>query len=93
MEEVKQALFSIDSTKTPGPDGHVVGVFKKYWNIIHHDFYGCIREFFTQGKMLCQINHTFIALIPKTDNPTQTQHFRPISLCSTVYKTIQNYRK
>ena len=25
MAEVKQALFSIDSTKTPGPDGFGVG--------------------------------------------------------------------
>jgi len=38
--------------------------------------------------MLRQINHTFIALIPKRDNPAETQHFRPISLCNTVYKTI-----
>jgi len=38
--------------------------------------------------MLRQINHTFLALIPKRDNPTETQHFRPISLCNTVYKTI-----
>jgi len=38
--------------------------------------------------MLRQINHTFLALIPKGDNPTETQHFRPISLCNTVYKTI-----
>ena len=45
-------------------------------------------EFFTHGKLLKQINHTFIALIPKVDNPLQTQQFRPISLCNTIYKTI-----
>ena len=38
--------------------------------------------------MLQQIKHTFIALVPKTENPSETQHFRPIILCSTVYKTI-----
>ena len=87
-EEIKQALFSIDSIKTPGPDGYDAGFFKKYWDIIQNDFQASIIEFFTQGKLLRQINHTFIALIPKIDDPTQTQHFRPISLCSTIYKTI-----
>ena len=39
-------------------------------------------------KILKEINHTFIALIPKTNSPTQTSHYRPISLCSTIYKII-----
>ena len=74
-DKIKQALFSIDSTKTPGPDCYGAGFFKKYWNIIQHDFYDSITEFFTRGKLLRQLNHTFIALIPKIDSPTQTQHF------------------
>ena len=40
------------------------------------------------GKILKEINHTFIALIPKTSSFSQTSHFRPISLCSTIYKII-----
>ena len=38
--------------------------------------------------MLSEINQTFIALIPKTDNPTSINHYRPISLCNTIYKII-----
>ena len=60
MIEVKQALFSTDSTKTSGPDGCGAGFFKHYWNLIKHDFYLCISEFFIHGKMLRQINHTLI---------------------------------
>jgi len=37
-DEIKQALFSINSTKTSGPDGYGAGFFKKYWNIIQQDF-------------------------------------------------------
>ena len=51
-EEVKQALFSIDSTKTPGPDGFGAGFFKKYWDIIHQEFYDSITEFFIRGRLL-----------------------------------------
>ena len=73
MDEVKQALFAIDSNKTPGPDGFGAGFFKHYWAVVKDDFFQCILEFFTHGKLLKQINHTFIALIPKVDNPLQTQ--------------------
>jgi len=39
-------------------------------------------------KSFKEINHTFITLILKTNSPTQTSHYRPISLCSTIYKII-----
>jgi len=59
-----------------------------YRELIKKDFYQRIVEFFMHGRLLKQINHTFIALISKIENPSQTHHFRPISLCSTVYKMI-----
>ncbi|XP_074351346.1 uncharacterized protein LOC141690446 [Apium graveolens] len=34
------------------------------------------------------VNSTFIALIPKMVAPTQMQDFRPISLCTVLYKCI-----
>ena len=33
-------------------------------------------------------NSTFIALIPKADNPTSLNEFRPIYLCSCIYKVV-----
>jgi len=47
-----------------------------------------VRSFFEEGKLLRQINHTLIALIPKVSNPTRTNQFWPISLCNTIYKII-----
>jgi len=44
--------------------------------------------FFEEGKMLRQINHTFIALIPKIPNLPLTSQFRPRSLCNSIYKLI-----
>ena len=89
LEEVKNTQFSIDSNKTPGPDGFGAGFFKNYGQSIKKDLFSCILEFFMNGKILKEINHTFIALIPKTNSPTQTIHYRPISLCSTIYKLFR----
>ena len=47
-----------------------------------------VKDFFRSGKMLKQINHTFITLLQKVDNLETINHFRPISLCSTIYKII-----
>jgi len=43
---------------------------------------------FCNGKLLKELNHTFIALIPKIPSSSRIGHFRPISLCSTIYKII-----
>jgi len=55
---------------------------------VQDDVYQAVRSFFLEGKLLKQINHTLMALIPKVDNPLVTVQFRPISLCNTVYKII-----
>jgi len=39
ISEVKSALFSIDSSKTPGPDGFGAGFFKQYWEVVKNDFF------------------------------------------------------
>ena len=75
MLEIKSALFSIESTKTLGSDGFGAGFSKQYWEVVKNDFFNCIVEFFKNGQLLRQINHTFIALIPKRDNPSETHHF------------------
>ena len=39
-------------------------------------------------KIPACFNSTFIALIPKVDNPKSLHDFRPISLCNCIYKVI-----
>ena len=40
------------------------------------------------GSIQKSINHTFIALIPKVNNPERVYDFRTISLCNVIYKII-----
>ncbi|KAK9733165.1 hypothetical protein RND81_04G048100 [Saponaria officinalis] len=43
--EIQAALFSIDSTKSPGPDGFTSGFFKSAWPIIKYDFLKAVSHF------------------------------------------------
>ena len=47
-----------------------------------------VQNFFTEGRLLPQLNHTFITLIPKKVGACTSNHFRPISLCNFIYKII-----
>ncbi|GKB58364.1 protein LAZ1, partial [Tanacetum coccineum] len=47
-----------------------------------------IRDFFGNGKLLKEINHTFLALIPKISTPSKVNDYPPISCCNVIYKCI-----
>lgn len=51
-----------------------------------------VKAFIHSGISLSEINHTFITLIPKINEPKSTNYFRPISLYSTIYKIIFKVR-
>ncbi|GJR19030.1 putative reverse transcriptase domain, reverse transcriptase zinc-binding domain protein [Tanacetum coccineum] len=63
--EIKEAMFSMGNDKSPGPDGYTVAFFKEDWDIVRNDVIKDVKEFFTNGKLLKELNHTIIALIPK----------------------------
>jgi len=88
LEEIKAAVWDCDSFKCPGPDGINLGFFKDFWEILKIDLLNFFAEFFHNGKLTKGLNSTFIALIPKVDNPQRVADFRPISLVSSVYKIL-----
>jgi len=87
-EEIRTALFQMDPYKAPGPDGFGASFYQHHWSIIKEQLCAAIKDFFSSGKLLKEFNHTFIALIPKVENPETANQFRPISLCNTFYKIV-----
>ncbi|GKE08546.1 putative RNA-directed DNA polymerase, eukaryota, reverse transcriptase zinc-binding domain protein, partial [Tanacetum coccineum] len=57
-------------------------------SIIGHDICNAVRDFFSNGQILKEINHTFLALIPKVTTPLKVNDYRPISCCNVIYKCI-----
>ena len=87
-QEIREACFSLNPNKAPGPDGFNGYFFRKAWSIIGEDVTRAIQEFFSSGKLLGEFNSTLIYLIPKVTNPSSFGDFRPISCCNFIYKII-----
>jgi len=87
-KEIYDAVFHMDPHKAPGPDGFGASFYQDHWVVIRDLLCTAIKDFFCSGKLLKEVNHTFLALIPKVTNPETTAQYRPISLCNTVYKIL-----
>ncbi|XP_020254288.1 uncharacterized protein LOC109831370 [Asparagus officinalis] len=87
-DEIKNAVFSINDNKAPGPDGFSASFYKASWAIIGEEVTMASEDFFRTGKLLGAINSTSISLIPKVICPKSPSDFRPISCCNCLYKFI-----
>lgn len=66
-DEVKQAVWDCDCSKSPGPDGFNFDFFKGCWGVVREDVMRMVREFFIIGKLVKGCNSSFIVLIPKKE--------------------------
>uniref|UniRef100_A0A2N9G3M1 Reverse transcriptase domain-containing protein n=1 Tax=Fagus sylvatica TaxID=28930 RepID=A0A2N9G3M1_FAGSY len=66
-EEVKIALFQMNPSKAPGPDGMSALFFQKYWHVIGTDITNAVLDCISSRKLLKSVNYTHIALIPKAE--------------------------
>ena len=89
-EELKVALQSFQKDKSLGPDGWTIEFFTDLYEILGDDILKVVENSRLSGRIPACFNLTFIALIPKVDNPKTLHDFRPISLCNCIYKVISN---
>ena len=78
--EIEDAIYQMHPSKSLGPDGFNAGFFHHHWEVVGGVVIGMVKTFFQTGRMLKEVNHTNIVLIPKVDNPKRMTQFRPISL-------------
>eukprot|EP00253_Pinus_taeda_P027835 PITA_27835 len=87
-EEVDAAMKTMGREKSPGPDGWTIELFLHFFDLIGPDITEVVEESRRKGEIYKPFNSTFIALIPKKDDPETFEDFRPISLCNCIYKII-----
>lgn len=85
---IYETLKGMKKNKAPSPDRVNVDFYLTTWATTGRDFCEAVKHFFNTGIMPSCINSTFISLISKSTTPTKMQDFRPISLCSVMYKCI-----
>ncbi|CAN1844985.1 Transposon TX1 uncharacterized 149 kDa protein [Linum perenne] len=87
-EEFKEALFTMEANKAPGPDGFNPGFYQYFWDLIGDDIYEAGKGWLERGEIPVEAQDTNIVLLPKVDDPKAVKDWRPISLCNVLYRVV-----
>lgn len=87
-KELKNAMFNIDSSKSPRFEGYGAEFFKASWNVVGNEIVLVMNDFFSSFHLPKGFAAAVPVLIPKVSNPSIASDFRPISCCRTIYKCI-----
>lgn len=68
-EEVDKALMQMHLKKALGPNGMPLGFFQQYWHIVGKSITKVVLSALHIGEFPYEINHIFIILIPKKNQP------------------------
>jgi hypothetical protein len=60
----------------------------KYFEVVGDDLLELVEDTRVRGRVRGSLNTTFLALIPKENNPQSFDNFRPIALCNLCYKLV-----
>jgi hypothetical protein len=85
-QEVKEALFQMFPTKSPGPDGFPAHFFQRHWSLCGEEVTAAVIRILEGVDDPTEVNRTFIVMIPKVASPSDLGQFRPISLCNVLAK-------
>jgi hypothetical protein len=84
--EVHEAISQMKHNKAPGPDGFPAEFYQTFWEVIKLDLMALFISFQRGELPLHRLNFGVITLLPKKDNATQIQQYRPICLLNVVFK-------
>lgn len=85
---VRNAIFGMGPLKAPGIDGIPAGFLQKHWNVLSPGVIQLVLDSFRGRTDIAGVKETLLVLITKIDRPTNLTEFRPIDLCSVLYKAI-----
>lgn len=74
--------------KAPRSDGYHAIIFQNQFDNIGGTIFEWFKEVFKGRPIDQELNNTLIVLIPKVAQPKEISQFRPISLCSILYKLV-----
>ena len=78
----------MNSNSKAGPDGFNFYYFIKCWHIINDDLMELVFAFSSGRVIPNYFSHSYIAILPKLNNPKKLKEFSPISLSNVIRKMI-----
>lgn len=88
LQEIEEAMAQLKDGKEPGLDGFTANFFHEFWDLIKYEVWNLVEESRSMHWILLALNTTFLALVPKGEEPNRLENFRPIALCNVIYKLI-----
>lgn len=52
VEKIREAMFQILATKSPGPDGFTAAFFQDHWEVVGDDIVRMVHAFYYSGRLL-----------------------------------------
>lgn len=86
--DIKAAIFDMDPSSAPGPDGFSGVFYHSAWDIIGSDVVAAISYFFQTGHLPNGLNSSLVVLIPKMKGASVVDQFRPIVLSNFLFKVV-----
>ena len=88
LSKIESALHSFKKDRSPGPNGWPVEFYIHFFDLLGDELLFAVDYSRVSSCIPPSLNSTFLALIPKKENPLTFVDFRPISLCNLLYKLI-----
>ena len=88
LEEVKVAVWGLNSEGAPRPDEIPVFFYKESWNGLRPEVMAVMEEFRGDRCQMQSLNRAYLVLISKIAGAEHIRDFRPISLSNYIYLII-----
>ena len=84
--EVKTIVFQMEHNKALGPDGFPAEFYQVFWEVTKDDLMTLFMDFHKEDLNLFSLNFGIITLIPKVQEATRIQQYRPICVLNVSFK-------
>ena len=85
-KEVFEAIAQMEHNKAPGPDGFPAEFYQKFWDVIKSDLMAMFQELKNGDLPLFKLNFGVITLLPKKEDASHIEQYRPICLLNVSFK-------
>ena len=78
--------MQMEHNKAPGPDGFPAEFYQRFWELIKFDLMQLFAQLHSGELPLFKLNFGIITLLPKKEDASRIEQYRPICLLNVSFK-------